>query len=79
MEPVTPTTSLLNLRKGERGRIAEIDGGRFMVRRMMSLGLRVGAVVDVLNHRGRGIVVGKDGSRVALGAAIADKLRVQPL
>jgi Fe2+ transport system protein FeoA len=79
MDQTTSTISLLSLQKGERGRIAEVVGGSPMVRRMMAMGLRVGSVVDVLNHRGRGIVVGKDGARVALGPDIAEKLRVNPL
>ncbi len=70
---------LLKVRNGHSARVTEIQGGNQMVRRMLSLGIRVGSIVDVLNHRGRGIVVGNSGTRVALGADIADKLIVEPI
>ena len=70
---------LLQVRNGHSARVAEIQGGSQMVRRMLSLGIRVGSVIDVLNHRGKGIVVGNSGTRVALGADIADKLIVEPV
>ena len=71
--------NLLAMENGHRARISKIDGDRHMVRRMMSLGIRVGTVIDVLCHKGRGIVVGNSGSRVALGSGIAEKLLVEPL
>jgi len=79
MNNAVTSTSLLSLKQGHRARIAEIHGGREMVRRMMSLGIRVGSIVDVINHRGRGIVVGNSGARVALGSGVAEKLLVEPL
>jgi ferrous iron transport protein A len=79
MSDLQPTTSLLALKKGHRGRIASIEGGKLMVRRMLSLGLRVGTVVNMLNHRGKSVVIQNKGTRVALGPDIADKLLVEPL
>ena len=79
MNTVTETTSLLNLENGHKGRIKEICGDVQMQRRMLSLGLRVGTVVNVLNHRGRGVVVGNAGTRVALGSSVAEKLIVETL
>jgi ferrous iron transport protein A len=46
---------------------------------MLSLGLRVGSVVNMLNHRGKGVVIQNAGTRVALGSGIAEKLQVEPL
>ena len=77
--PQKTRTELLNISNGSSARVAEILGGNQMVRRMLSLGIRVGTVVDVLNHRGKGLVVGNAGCRVALGADIADKLIVEPI
>lgn len=74
-----PTTGLLTLKTGRRGRIAEIRGDRQTVRRMLALGLRIGSVVNVLNHRGQGMVVSNGSTRVALGPSVADKLLVEPL
>lgn len=71
--------SLSELRVGQHARIAEIRGGRELTRRLLSLGLRVGMEVDVLHRRGHGVVVASAGTRVALGAGIADKLYVTPL
>ncbi len=79
MTELQPTTSLLSLQNGHSGRIAAIDGDRQMVRRMLSLGLRVGTVVDMLKHRGKSVVIQNAGTRVALGPGIADKLLVEPI
>jgi len=79
MTDLQPTTTLLALQNGHRGRIASIDGDRQMVRRMLSLGLRVGTVVDMLNHRGKSVVIQNSGTRVALGPGIAEMLLVEPL
>ena len=79
MTEIQPTTSLLSLQKGHSGRIASIEGDSLLVRRMLSLGLRVGTVVNMLNHRGKGVVIQNAGTRVALGSGIAEKLLVEPL
>ena len=57
-----PLTSLDTLPIGGHARIAAIQGGRNLHRRLMGLGLRVGSEVDVLHHRGRGVVVASAGN-----------------
>ena len=79
MTNLEPTTSLLELKTGRSGRIASIEGGKQMVMRMLSLGLRVGTVVNMLNHRGKSVVIQNAGTRVALGPGMAEKLLVEPL
>jgi Fe2+ transport system protein FeoA len=79
MSNLQSTTSLLSLQNGHRGRIASIVGDHRMIRRMLSLGLRVGTVVNMLNHRGNSVVIQNAGTRVALGPGIAEKLLVEPL
>ena len=79
MTELQPTTNLLALQNGHSGRIAAIDGDRMLVRRMLSLGLRVGTVIDMLKHRGKSVVIQNAGTRVALGPGIAEKLFVEPL
>jgi len=79
MTNLHPTTSLLALKNGHSGRISSIEGGKLMVRRMLALGLRVGTVVNMLNHRGKSVVIQNSGTRVALGPGIAEKLLVEPL
>ena len=79
MTRIQPTTNLLALHKGDSGRIASIEGDSILIRRMLSLGLRVGAVVNMVNHRGKGVVIQNAGTRVALGSGVAEKLLVEPL
>lgn len=64
---------------GERAKIINIDGGRNMIRRLLALGLTVGTEIDVVQRRGRAVVVGKSGNRVAIGESISQRLQVQPL
>ncbi|VAW50995.1 hypothetical protein MNBD_GAMMA05-2350 [hydrothermal vent metagenome] len=79
MPDPSSTTNLLKLQNGRSGRIASIEGGKQMVRRMLSLGLRVGTVINMLNHRGNSVVIQNKGTRVALGPGIAEKLLIEPL
>ena len=79
MTRIQPTTSLLALQNGDSGRIAAIEGDSLLIRRMLSLGLRVGTVVNMVNHRGKGVVIQNAGTRVALGSGVAEKLLVEPL
>jgi len=64
---------------GRHARIHSLNGGRELTRRLLSLGLRVGSEVDVLQHRGRGVVVASHGARVALGGGVAAKILMLPL
>ncbi len=80
MDPVRSNlASLGSLSVGGQARIARIDGGRQLTRRLMGLGLRVGSEVSVLQHRGRGVVLASGDTRVALGEGIAGKLLVELL
>lgn len=64
---------------GQKARLVAVDGGRQLVRRLLSLGLAVGAEFEVLHHRGRGVVVAREGNRVALGRGVAEKLHAEVL
>jgi ferrous iron transport protein A len=59
---------------GQKVRLVAISGGKRLTRRLLALGLTVGSELEVLHHRGRGVVVAKQGNRVALGKGIAEKL-----
>lgn len=63
---------------GQCARIVRIEGGRQLVRRLLSLGLREGSQISVLQRRGRSVVVASEGNRIAIGASIADKLLMNP-
>ena len=75
----THRVSLSEIPVGTRARITEIRGGRQLARRLLGLGIRVGSEVSILHHRGRGVVLAKGDTRVALGGGVAEQLFVEPL
>ncbi len=64
---------------GRRARLVRIEGGRELTRRLLGLGLSINEEVEVLQHRGRGVVVARGGNRIALGGGIAEKLMAELL
>ncbi len=64
---------------GQKVRLVAISGGKQLTRRLLALGLTVGSELEVLHHRGRGVVVAKQGNRVALGKGIAEKIHAVKL
>ncbi len=78
-QPAVPVATLDAVPIGGRARITAIEGGRSLHRRLLGLGLRVGAEVQVLHHRGRGVVVASAGNRIALGGGVAEKLLIEHL
>jgi ferrous iron transport protein A len=64
---------------GRRARVVSINGGRELIRRLLSLGLSVGSEIEILHHRGRAVVVGNKGNRLALGAGMAERVCAEVL
>ncbi|MGD2118205.1 MAG: FeoA domain-containing protein [Chromatiales bacterium] len=64
---------------GTRVKLNAIHGGRLLTRRLLSLGISLGSEFEVVNHRGLGVVLAREGNRVALGGGIAEKLSVEPI
>ena len=64
---------------GATVRLVSIDGNRQLVRRLLALGITLGTEVEILHHRGHGVVVGRNGNRVALGKVIVDKLQAEKI
>lgn len=64
---------------GQKVKMVAISGGKQLTRRLLALGLTVGSELEVLHHRGRGVVVAKQGNRVALGKGIAEKIHAVKL
>ncbi len=64
---------------GRRARLVKIEGGRELTRRLLGLGLSINDEVEVLQHRGRGVVVARGGNRIALGGGVAEKLMAELL
>ena len=73
------TIDLTQLEEGESGRIALISGGHGLIRRLESLGMRVGKnVTKVSAQFMRGpVTVRIDGFQVALGFGMARKILVK--
>jgi len=70
---------LSNIPTGEIVRLVSIDGDRQLVRRLLSLGITPGVEVEILQYRGQGVVIGRNGNRVALGKSIVDKLYAEAI
>jgi ferrous iron transport protein A len=62
---------------GRRVRLVAIDGGDQLRRRLLSLGLATGGIVEVVHRRGGGVVLAREGNRVALGHGVAQKVLVE--
>jgi len=77
--PTSGVSSLKQLAIGSKARITKIKANRFIVRRLLGLGLRVGSVISVLHHRGKGVVVAAGGNRIALGEGVTEKLQIELL
>lgn len=72
-------TTLAGLPVGSRALVKRIMGGRHLIHRLLSLGLRVGSEIELIQRRGGGVVVANQGARIALGAGVAEKLLMLPL
>ncbi len=77
--PTPEVRSLKQLAIGSRAKITKIKANRFIVRRLLGLGLRVGSVISVLHHRGKGVVIAAGGNRIALGEGVTEKLQIELL
>ena len=66
------------LSESEEGEVVELRGGRGMRRRLLDMGLSVGAPVKVLVSNPPGpVLVGVRGTRLALGRGLAMKILVE--
>ena len=69
--------ALSEVRAGERGVVAALDGGRGLLSRMASLGFTPGAEVTVVQNFRRGPLIAQvRGARIALGRGEAGKVMV---
>ena len=73
------TQMLSTVPVGQKVRLISIYGGRQLIRRLLALGITQGNELEVLHRRSGGVVVGRGGNRVALGAGVADKLVIEVL
>lgn len=73
------TVPLNKSAQGNQGTISHIDGGQDLIRKLMSLGLRKGQVISILQQRSNGVVVMSNGNRVAIGESVARHVFIQLL
>ncbi len=73
------TTLLVELPVGVHARIAGVQGGKALARRLMGLGLRVGSKIVVVQRRGRGTVVTSAETRIALGGSLTGNILVDQI
>lgn len=73
------TVPLVECRKGDRVRIVKIDAGRGASLHLMHLGLDVGHTVELLQRSPLHgpILVSHDGTEVAIGYGLAEKILVE--
>ena len=70
--------ALSEVRAGERGVVAALNGGRGLLSRMASLGFTPGAEVTVVQNFRRGPLIAQvRGARIALGRGEAAQVRVR--
>lgn len=65
--------------EGERVRVVALAAGRSLERRVADLGLHPGVVIEVRQRQRGGLVVARDGARIALGAGVATRILVLPV
>jgi len=72
-------TSLERMDSGRRGRVVALHGGRGMVRRLESMGIRPGKVITKLSSQPMGgpVTVLVEGRQVAMGRGIARRVEVE--
>jgi len=69
---------LSQMKIGSHGTVTHISGGKAMSRKLMSLGIKTGTDIEILHHRGKGVVVLSMGTRIAIGESIAQYIDVLP-
>lgn len=69
---------LNQLQIGAHATVTHISGGKPMLRKLMSLGIKTGSEVEMLHHRGKGVVVRSMGTRIAIGQSIAQHIEICP-
>lgn len=67
-------TCLVFCPEGTKGKIQDIIGGRAMAKRLYEMGLNKGQEVEVIKNDAGPLVVGLNGSRIAVGRGMAFKI-----
>lgn len=72
-----PAMSLIFVNKGEKARVEQINGGDTFSKKMMEMGFYKGMEIEIISNDNGPLIIGVDGSRIALGRAMAQRIMVQ--
>jgi len=73
------SSSINQLSIGSKFRITKIANDPKFKRRLMSLGIAIGNELEITQHRKGGVVIAKNGNRVALGEGITEFLEIEEI
>lgn len=66
--------------EGDWVRVIGVDGGKNLLKRLITLGLVVGTEVEVLQRENKnGLILRCGETRIALGIGMTHKIRVEPM
>lgn len=72
-----PAMPLIFVNKGEKARVEQINGGDTFSKKMMEMGFYKGMEIEIISNDNGLLIIGLDGSRIALGRAMAQRIMVQ--
>lgn len=72
-----PAMPLIFVNKGEKARVEQINGGDTFSKKMMEMGFHKGMEIEIISNDNGPLIIGLDGSRIALGRAMAQRIMVQ--
>ena len=73
------TQSLIFFPEGTKGKVFDISGGRAVSKRLFEMGFNKGQEIEVIKNDAGPLVVGLNGSRVAVGRGMAIKILLNPV
>lgn len=77
MEQIYQTFPLAMAGEGERVKIISITGGRKMQKRLLSMGIQVNDIVQVVQRQQKGaVLISRENDRYGLGGGMAFKIMV---
>lgn len=68
--------SLIQLKEGDRCKVARIQAGHSATRRLYEMGFNTGAQIEILKNDRGPMIVGLGGHKIALGRGLAEKMLV---
>lgn len=71
--------TLSQARAGDMVRVVEVNGGKLLKKRLVSMGVLVNSRLRVVQRRGSATVVGFDASRIAIGSGMSQHILVRPI